>query len=343
MDRICPFCKKILTKNSAHIYNCNDTQVEMSHSDIRYKYISFNFPEISKKEVLLEEYEKNLKSLPDLKKIYGIDSKALVFLLDFFSIKRRSISESCNSITKNKYKQTCIDKYGVDHSSKSDIIKEKKKKTFHKNYGTDNIWKSIEFKNKYFNNDDFWLEKYGMTRYELASKNSKLAWESKTDEERYVWLSNSIHSPSSFLKSIKGYRVSSLEKRIDDILCELKFTKTTQFYLKITNKKRYFYDFYLNDYNLILEIQGDYWHANPLIYNENDILFYRFGKIKAADIWEKDRLKKEAAINHNYDIIYIWEHDIKKLNKDELKDFLLKNIGDKLNEYTNQKNKTYSQ
>ena len=33
--------------------------------------------------------------------------------------------------------------------------------------------------------------------------------------------------------------------------------------------------------NELIEVFGDYWHANPCVYKENDIVSYPFGKIKA--------------------------------------------------------------
>jgi very-short-patch-repair endonuclease len=34
-------------------------------------------------------------------------------------------------------------------------------------------------------------------------------------------------------------------------------------------------DFYLIDFNLLIEADGDYWHVNPIKYSENDILTER--------------------------------------------------------------------
>ncbi len=43
---------------------------------------------------------------------------------------------------------------------------------------------------------------------------------------------------------------------------------------------------------LIIEVQGDMWHANPLFYKENDLIM---GKLLAKDIWAKDERKKKKA------------------------------------------------
>lgn len=61
-------------------------------------------------------------------------------------------------------------------------------------------------------------------------------------------------------------------------------TKNTEFslYNKEFNEK-YFYDFCYN--KKIIEYNGDFWHANPKIYNESDVVH----KNKVAkDIWNYD-------------------------------------------------------
>ena len=57
------------------------------------------------------------------------------------------------------------------------------------------------------------------------------------------------------------------ERLIKQIFSELNFQNYT-FQKRIDYKKNKFYlaDFVLNDTNIILEAQGDYWHGNPIIY-----------------------------------------------------------------------------
>ncbi len=55
-----------------------------------------------------------------------------------------------------------------------------------------------------------------------------------------------------------------------------------QFYLNENNKVKYAYDFKLVDTNILLEINGDYWHANPVKYHANDIIHYPGNKFVLA-------------------------------------------------------------
>ena len=67
-----------------------------------------------------------------------------------------------------------------------------------------------------------------------------------------------------------------------------------------------------------IEFNGDYWHANPSIYNEN---YYNKAKqLYAHEIWEYDKSKIYCATKHGYKVLVIWESEYnedfdKTLNK----------------------------
>ena len=82
-------------------------------------------------------------------------------------------------------------------------------------------------------------------------------------------------------------------------------------------------DNYLNDYNLMIEVQGDYWHVNPIIYNCNG-RFINNTQIK--DIIQ-DKKKHTYVKNTGIEILYIWESDIK--NNVDLCEKLILNYIDK--------------
>lgn len=57
--------------------------------------------------------------------------------------------------------------------------------------------------------------------------------------------------------------------------------------------------------NCVVEFNGDYWHANPLIYHADDVIR---GK-RAQDIWQKDQIKLDIARNAGLNVMVVWEHD----------------------------------
>ena len=60
----------------------------------------------------------------------------------------------------------------------------------------------------------------------------------------------------------------------------------------------------------IIEFNGDFWHANPKIYNENDIL-NRFNKTYdiAKDVWERDKHRLSIFKALNFKVHIVWESD----------------------------------
>lgn len=59
----------------------------------------------------------------------------------------------------------------------------------------------------------------------------------------------------------------------------------------------------------IIEINGDYIHANPLMYAENDIIRLPNNSYTAAEKWESDKRKLDDLKSMGYNVIVIWESD----------------------------------
>lgn len=92
---------------------------------------------------------------------------------------------------------------------------------------------------------------------------------------------------------------NSLQQKINNYLDDLK--------VKYINEKPFDHwsvDNYLLEYNLIIEVNGDYWHCNNI----------KFKKIKyklQLDRIQKDCIKNKSIFNNNnIKILYLWEYDI---------------------------------
>jgi len=68
----------------------------------------------------------------------------------------------------------------------------------------------------------------------------------------------------------------------------------------------YAYDFWIKNTNILIEVQGDYWHANPIIYPNREVL----NKQQKEKI-TRDIQKNTYATKRGFLIYYIWEYDIK--------------------------------
>lgn len=75
------------------------------------------------------------------------------------------------------------------------------------------------------------------------------------------------------------------------------------------NTKWYMYDFTSVNRKKIIEYNGDQYHANPDIFNENDYPHPFRKNIKSKDIWLKDEIKIESANYLGYEVLVIWESE----------------------------------
>lgn len=98
---------------------------------------------------------------------------------------------------------------------------------------------------------------------------------------------------------------SALEHRIATTLMDMGIGFTSQKWLNFKC-----YDFKLTGTKILLEINGDYWHANPLIYKEDELISYPGGALIASAVWARDTIKVENATKYGYNVITIWESEM---------------------------------
>jgi hypothetical protein len=108
-------------------------------------------------------------------------------------------------------------------------------------------------------------------------------------------------------------KVSSLNKEIYKVLNELGIKYKPEHsisYRTEEGKPRWkSYDILVGD--LIIEINGDYWHANPKKYKGDEIFYFPKSTLSAEDIWNLDKYKRDIAENHGYRYMVIWEEEVK--------------------------------
>lgn len=122
--------------------------------------------------------------------------------------------------------------------------------------------------------------------------------------------------------SSKPYFQSTLQKEIFESLKE-SIPELEEEYHIYDDKvaKGFSYDIKYKD--KVIEVNGDYWHANPKLYD--DKFYNKKLDCCAKDIWNRDKLKKSIARKNNLKLRVIWESDYRENPKRELKkciDFL---------------------
>lgn len=79
-----------------------------------------------------------------------------------------------------------------------------------------------------------------------------------------------------------------------------------------------FYDFYCEEANVIIEVDGDFYHGYGLVYEEKS-------PMQKHNQWV-DKVKDEWALERGIPIIRIWEHDIHD-NPEKVMKMLRESIG----------------
>lgn len=91
---------------------------------------------------------------------------------------------------------------------------------------------------------------------------------------------------------------SSVQTTINNLLDDMKIAFEDEYDIKY-----YLVDCYLTDYNLMIEVQGDFWHCSPLL-NKNSV------GIKNNVVKDK---RKHTYIKNKYgiEVLYLWESDVR--------------------------------
>lgn len=202
--------------------------------------------------------------------------------------KSKSTKGKNNPMYNKTVYDTWVEKYGKDEADKKLMVFKDKMSSVTSNENNGMFGKTYQ---------DVWEEKYGT---ETANKKSL----EKNEKHRNWLLGNKDHHQLMILNSHKKkYRKTSIERKVEEYLIENGITHKYNFI------DRYQYDFLLPEHNIIIEVQGDYWHGNPNIYSDND------PNLKSLNETQKYKQKldidKNKYIKNRYKIIYIWETDVK--------------------------------
>lgn len=145
-------------------------------------------------------------------------------------------------------------------------------------------------------NYDRWVEDCG---YEIANQ-KQLAWQEK----------NKLPSKSSY---------TTIERLVNASLEFLGHEIITQFTVP-----HYYCDVYVPKYNLIIEVFGTHWHADPTKHIASDIIG-RKGET-AQWIWDHDAKKISDLKKLGYNVAILWEKEIKLAHKNNTLNQLIEDI-----------------
>lgn len=346
---------------------CHESNFNFSKNYIYKKYIKeeWSLPDFKRKHGLSYRQTYFLLDYFNIKKRDIYESNSLKSRFQKYK-KTCNKKYGVNNVSqlkevKEKKKKTFLNNYGVDNIFKDKEFKKNLNFLMLDKYGKLRINNPEKIKDYYKNLNE--NEKTKIS--EKNSIRSKLFWDNITEKEKAKWVKKKSDSAKRYwesvsedfkkeigkkfsimvkkwwnnlsdeeknrivknnIKKLSNNFVSKLETRINNILFKWKLEYTSQYRLGF-----YSFDFLIGK-NIILEVQGDFWHANPLLYKECDILPFPIKSKSAKQIWLKDRNKKAYAEKRGFKIIYIWESEMKKIKDCELEKLLETKIMEKNDE-----------
>lgn len=210
----CPLCQRVSNQN--HLRYCRENKNHLSINELKKLYLEYNYPDIFTYEKLFDIYSNKKMSLPDIRKQYNIDYNTTLFMLEQYNIPKRTKLEA-SLYCKSKRENTNIKKYGAKNVlSKGTEKYNKRNKTVKDKYGVDNVFQIKEIIEK-INDNNHYLEKYGLTKKELASFNSKIMWNKMSEEEKKDFLEKSNEKRNNtWVKNYGGHPLNNklVQKRI---------------------------------------------------------------------------------------------------------------------------------
>ena len=209
---------------------CNNNNVELlkNYSD---KFLNIKSTDVEGKCIGLNCHNTFIKKIVNL-------FKSGAFCLECTqNNKKNKMKNTClekygvdnatkTNIVKEKIKNTCLERYGVENATKTDIVKEKIKKTCLERYDKTSYFKTDEFKKRY---EKICLEKYGVTH----SLKSKIVRQKIINTNILKYGSHCVSKNKTVQNKIK---ITNLKKYGSTSAMK---NKLVQYKTKMTNLKKY--------------------------------------------------------------------------------------------------------
>lgn len=229
-----------------------------------------------------------------------------------------------------KRKKTCLDRYGFEFvlsdpnvrknteavlkekygENYKELFAEKVKATYMRKLGVSHNTKVPEV-----------LEKMVKNRLETLEKLSPEKWKEWSDNRMKAY--NKEGSGGLFGRNDFDGNSKIAKEFISKLISVLNLQENE--YIREKPHWKYNIDLFIKDL-AIIEFYGDFWHANPEIYKEDDIIGISYNTITAKEKWEKDSYRiEELKRELNLPVIIIWEKSYKE-NKEKIILDIVQNI-----------------
>lgn len=154
---------------------------------------------------------------------------------------------------------------------------------------------------------------YGISIFDKMDDKTKSLWWEKQNNNFSRMKENGHYSRMGLISASRPIKMTLPERKVRNWLEENNIENT--YGARIENRS---FDFRVKNY--LIEVHGDYWHANPLYYGNDKKPLNERQHFKI----EQDLIKEEIASRHKLNLIIIWETEIN--NNDFSKLEVLKGI-----------------
>lgn len=208
--------------------------------------------------------------------------------------------------TQAKIKEVVIEKYGVDNVSKLDSVKEKISEQNTGNGG----WKHTS------------------ETLKRMSNASKLMWKNPRYKSNMRIMLSALRKRNwqdpVYRKTILQGNLSGKHSKLHQKIAEYFGLKKLGF-----ESERVVFRYRVDEVNfdkkIVVEINGDYIHANPNKFKSDDLIIVRKSQYLAQDKWNYNQKRKEALEALGFIVFVVWQSD--DLDKKKLELYQLLGIG----------------
>lgn len=193
-----------------------------------------------------------------------------------FHVSKKSTQRFCSPVCQREWQKTIVGELNPKYKRKRIICESCGKEFVDKNYKTQN------------------------GQHNFCSNQCRRKWYSTIFSQSDEWKEISQKRAISILANRQIDTNTKPQIMINNLLNEMKIS-----YINEKGFKYYAVDNYLDKQHLIIEVMGDFWHCNPIKYNNpnaQEIHRKRIPKDKAKHTYFKN--------NYNIEILYLWENDI---------------------------------
>lgn len=316
-------CNDVLCMRDARQYTCLKV-----YGDPKYRDVEKQKEALKTQSATIKE-QKKIKIKATKKSRYGSENYQNVAKIRETCLRKYGVDNAFKAeVVKEKIRQIHQAKRGVDYPSQSSVCREKSRATMMKHYGVPTVGESKELLKKAKLTT---MLRYGDPNYrntqkqrETNARKTSEEWQRIIDKRRKTCLAKyGVDTPFGFCK--KPTAISGLFRRVKRVLDAAKVPYIQELRINFKERKEY-RDFRAYDFafgKVILELNGDYFHANPSIYKPTDVISIRHVLHTAQSIWNDDKVKRELAEQHGYQVVYLWETDMKKMKDKELLDWIV--------------------